>query len=308
MNLEDSEFEWKDEYNIGVDIIDNAHRQLFRIVSRVINNFSDKDFEKNKMTCVEALKYLKSYTVKHFAEEEEYQLKINHPGYSVHKKIHDNMREVVVPALEKDVVSKNYSKESLENFAGVCAGWLTAHVMIEDRAIAGSVSSKWSKDVGENKENRLNDIVRGYSSSLFLMNAELFSKKYTGHRLGRLFCYNNIVEMPDGEIYSVTSAVEYPMLEVIARRLVKQEAFGLDSVMLPLVSEMMKSFNLEVIMALFNAPPDNKESKAIPHDRFYAQYDSVYPEYSMLWKTNCGYLAFTIKNLIKVEAETVDSL
>ena len=75
-NVEQAMFEWKDDYKIGVDIIDNAHKQLFSIVSRILRNFTEADFERNKMTCVEAIKYFKNYTLKNFAEEEEYQIKI----------------------------------------------------------------------------------------------------------------------------------------------------------------------------------------------------------------------------------------
>lgn len=295
MNMDENAFEWKDEYNIGVEVIDNAHKQLFRIVSRIINNFNDSDFEKNKMTCVEALKYLKSYAVKHFAEEEAYQLKIGHPDYRIHKKIHDNMRDVVVPALEKEVVAKGYSKESLEHFIGVCAGWLTAHILIEDRAIAGQTKIKWVRNADENKGNALDGIIRGYASSLFMMNAELFSKNYAGHKLHQLFCYNDVLEAADGAVYSVTTAIEYSMLEVIARRLVSQETLELDCVMLPVLSEMLKSFNMEVMMAFLNEAPARKGSQAIPEKNFYAQFDHVYPDYSMLWRTYCGCMAFTIK-------------
>ena len=34
------------------------------------------DYEKNKITCIEAIKYLKQYTVEHFAQEEAFQLKV----------------------------------------------------------------------------------------------------------------------------------------------------------------------------------------------------------------------------------------
>ena len=120
--MEQEVFEWKEEYEIGVAEIDRAHKQLFSIVNRIINNFMEMDFEKNKMTCMEAIKYLKSYTIKHFAEEEAYQRSINYGGYKVHKKIHDNMRDVVIPALEKEVTAKSYSKDALEHFVGACAG------------------------------------------------------------------------------------------------------------------------------------------------------------------------------------------
>ncbi|MCM1481010.1 MAG: hemerythrin domain-containing protein, partial [Muribaculaceae bacterium] len=94
--MERDMFEWRDEYKIGVPIIDDAHKKLFAIVSRVLKNFADADFEKNKTTCIEALKFFKSFTVQHFAEEEAYQRSINYAGYENHKKVHDNMRDVVV--------------------------------------------------------------------------------------------------------------------------------------------------------------------------------------------------------------------
>ncbi len=292
------EIEWCDEYNIGVDVIDDARRNLFRIVSRIISNFGSHDFDRNKTTCIEAIKYLKTYAAKHFAEEEAYQLKIGYSGYAIHKKIHDNMKNVVIPALEKEMETKGYSKESLEHFAGVCAGWLTAHILIEDRAIVGKEHSKWSRSANESVENALDGIIRGYSTSLFGVNAELLSKRYSGHKLGPLFCYNDVFEMPDGVLYSVTTCIEHSMLETVGRKLVKREVIELDRVMLPLFSEMMKSFNLEVCLAMLNGDLKRVKSAAIPEENFYAQYkDNVYPDYSMIWRTYCGYIAFSTKKL-----------
>lgn len=298
MDLDENSFEWKEEYNIGVDIIDEAHRKLFRMVSRIIGIFSGSDFEKNKMTCIEAIKYLKNYAVKHFAEEEAFQLKIGDPGYKIHKQIHDNMRDVVIPALEKEVVAKGYSKKSLEHFVGVCAGWLSAHVLIEDRAIGGRVKSKWSRNADNGREATLNDIVRSYASDLFSLNADLFSKHYTGHKLDRLFCCNSAILNARGEMYSVTTAIEYPMLEVIARKFVAAEVFEMDAVMLSMLSELLNSFNTEVITALFNQPHTWNSVQTIPEKDFYAMYDErTYPDYSMLWRTYCGNMALAISKM-----------
>lgn len=297
MKIDESIFEWSDEYNIGVEEIDNAHRQLFKIVSRIASNFKDSNFEKNKAICMEAVKYLKSYSVKHFSEEEAYQLEIGYKGFNSHKKMHDNMRNVVIPALEKEMESKSYSKESIEHFLGVCAGWLTAHILIEDRAITGNVTSKFGATADDRSIDKLVDIIRGYSSSLFMMNAELFSKTYTGHKLKKLFCYRDVLEKFDGKTYSIVTAIEYPMLEIIARRFVKQEVLELDGVMRPLLSEMLNSFNTEVSIALFDSTPTFKESNAIPEENFYALYDKVYPEYSLLWRTYCGHFVIAVSRV-----------
>lgn len=295
--MEQEIFEWKDEYEIGVEVVDRAHKQLFSIVNRIINNFTDMDFEKNKMTCIEAIKYLKSYTIKHFAEEEAYQHSINYAGYKVHKKIHDNMRDVVIPALEKEVVAKSYSKESLEHFIGVCAGWLAAHVLIEDQAITGKTRSKWTAAVTENDDiqNTLDVIVRIYIQNLFGMNAELISKNYAGFALTKPFCYNDVFTAEDGKTYSVVSAVEESVLEVIALKFLDAKIFEMNAVMSSLLSEMLKSFNMEIMMAFTNSSLNNTKSKIMPSSEFYASYEKVYPDYTMLWRTSCGYIAFGIK-------------
>ena len=292
--MEQEVFEWKDDYNIGVEKIDSAHKELFSLVNRIINNFMDKNFDKNKMTCVEAIKYLKSYTIKHFAEEEEYQLSINYSGYKTHKKIHDNMRCVVIPALEKEVAIKSYSKESLEHFTGACAGWLAAHVLIEDQAITGKTKSKWRLDADANNEDTLDDIVREYIRGLFRMNANLVSKHYAGHKLGKLFCYNDVVSDSKGTVYSVVTAIEESMLEAVASRLINSAVYELDAVILSMISEMFRSFNMEVMLAYLRDSLAGVESKVIPNEEFYKIYDGVYPECSMLWRTEYGYMAFCI--------------
>lgn len=290
-------FEWKEEYEIGVETIDRAHKQLFSIVNRIIKNFMDMDFEKNKMTCMEAIKYLKSYTVKHFAEEEAYQHSINYAGYKVHKKIHDNMRDVVIPALEREIVAKSYSKESLEHFIGVCAGWLAAHVLIEDQAITGKTHSKWSADIAEedNKVNLLDAIVRTYVNSLFRMNSELVSKNYAGFALTKPFCYNDHFTDDSGRTYLVASAVEESVLEVVALKFLDAKVFEMNAVLSSILAEMMKSLNMEVMMAFTNSQLTNTKSKIMPANEFYASYEKTYPNYTMLWRTQQGYIAFGIK-------------
>ena len=100
----DEVFAWKDQYCVGVEEIDSAHIRLFTIVRRLMKNLFLNDYEKNKRTCIEVVKYLKQYTIEHFAQEEAFQLKIGYGGYPNHKRIHDNMREITIPSLDRKSV------------------------------------------------------------------------------------------------------------------------------------------------------------------------------------------------------------
>ena len=126
------------------------------------------------------------------------------------------------------------------------------------------------------------------------MNASLVSKHYAGHKLRKLFCYNDVVSDSNGAVYSVVTAIEENMLEAVASRLVNSAVYELDAVILSMVSEMFRSFNMEVMLAYLRDLLAGVESKIIPNDEFYKIFEGVYPECSMLWRTECGYMAFCI--------------
>lgn len=292
--MEQAMFEWKDDYKIGVEIIDNAHKQLFSIVSRIIKNFMDADFERNKMTCIEAIKYLKNYTIQHFAEEEEYQRSIGYSGYVNHKKVHDNMRDVVVPALEREITQSCYSRESMEHFVGACAGWLAAHVLIEDQAITGKVPSKWKNVADSEKAQMLEDIFKTINNGSFHISTTLVSEKYQGYELGNLYCYRDKFKTETNEEYTIITAMEQTLLGHIMTSIMNRKVFDLDDVMAPMVKEMFKAFNRDMLSAFLPHTLVNLNSTVLPQNDFYAGFRNVYPDYSMLWRSDYGYIALCI--------------
>lgn len=292
--MEQEWFEWKSDYEIGVPIIDNAHRQLFAIVSRILRNFVDGNFEKNKTTCIEAIKYLKSYTVKHFIEEEAYQREISYAGYENHKKVHDNMREVVIPALERELTANCYSLESMQHFAGACAGWLAAHVLIEDQAITGKVRSKWSDVPAGEDIKKLGDIFKTINDKSLHIPVTLMSEKYTGHRLDDLFCYRDRFRTGDFEEYTVITAIERPLLSKLVLDLLNVKIFDMDEVVSPMVNEMCKALNRDIVSAFLGKTVVNVNSAVLPEEDFYGVFKESYPSYSTLWRARDNYIVLVI--------------
>jgi len=87
--------EWNDRFSIGVEVVDKAHQRLFSIVGKLISLNEDPD--KQQHACREGIKYFKSYTLKHFAEEEAYMQSIQYEQYELHKSLHDDMRDKLLP-------------------------------------------------------------------------------------------------------------------------------------------------------------------------------------------------------------------
>ena len=121
---------WKDEYNIGVDIIDREHKRLFKIINKLFRFTDEKN--KSQWACQEGIKFFKDHAVNHFTEEEEYMASIHYERLGIHMHIHSEFRERTLPALEEELERTDYCADSVEHFLGVCAGWLVGHTLMED--------------------------------------------------------------------------------------------------------------------------------------------------------------------------------
>lgn len=130
------QIQWRDQFNIGVEVIDQAHRRLFAIVQKILDLCEER--HEDKYACVEGIKYFKAYALKHFAEEEAYMRRIGYPGYLAHKRIHDRMEWETLPHLEQSLYDSDFSTEMVHHFIQFCIEWLTGHILTEDRAIIGA--------------------------------------------------------------------------------------------------------------------------------------------------------------------------
>ena len=85
----DTEFEWREEYRLGVDVIDKEHQRLFKIIKKL---YAFKDEEKNRQwACQEGIKFFKTHAVKHFADEEAYMSSIGYEGLERHRLSHQEI-------------------------------------------------------------------------------------------------------------------------------------------------------------------------------------------------------------------------
>ena len=65
----DNQLVWKEEYNIGVDVIDKEHQRLFKIINKLFA--FGKEEKKSQWICQEGIKYFKEHAIKHFTDEEK---------------------------------------------------------------------------------------------------------------------------------------------------------------------------------------------------------------------------------------------
>lgn len=82
-----ADLKWYDFLEIGVDFIDNDHRELLDIMLEVKEAINDG----NNKKCVQLLTSLLEHAREHFSREEEFLEKVKYPKLERHKLYHEKL-------------------------------------------------------------------------------------------------------------------------------------------------------------------------------------------------------------------------
>ncbi|MDP4091436.1 MAG: hemerythrin domain-containing protein, partial [Bacillota bacterium] len=97
---------WKDEYSIGVELIDAQHKHLFEIGNEAYELLNNDTYLDKYDRIVQVLMDLKQYTIYHFKSEEDYMLSISYRKYFSQKVEHEDfikkINEVNLEHIDKD--------------------------------------------------------------------------------------------------------------------------------------------------------------------------------------------------------------
>lgn len=287
------EMEWDARFNIGVASIDKAHRKLFSIVRKLIA--LSKDEKNGPWACAEGIKYFKSYAIEHFTDEEIYMQSIGYKGYQVHKHLHDDMRFKTLPALEKDLTESNYSQESIHHFLGICLGWLTAHIIIEDRAIAGLITNKWKEDhTGEDMsilENALSATIR----EIFRLSTEIVSEHYSGENFGHSMVVRPTYVTTDHKQVQVFIALEESLVLRSVSSMLNMPLNKMDNLVLAAGKELSIRIAEQVgLHCQLSWQYQLENSHFMTQEQFKQSFYAGAFDYSLLFNTGCGYFAFVV--------------
>jgi len=127
---------WRSTYETGNEIVDNDHKEIFKMVEKILeDNFKDRP---DKIRT--SVDFLANYTVRHFGNEERLMDESAYPKTDAHKKQHSDFLQRVGLFIEKiksDVESVNFSMEINK----VIVDWLAEHVMGSDKDLADHYKS-----------------------------------------------------------------------------------------------------------------------------------------------------------------------
>lgn len=288
------EVEWNKQFNIGIDSIDNAHRKLFSIVHKLVH--LSRDENNGQWACAEGIKYFKNYAIEHFADEEAYMRSIGYKNYEIHKRLHDDMRYKTLPALEKELKESNYSQESIQHFLGICLGWLTAHILIEDRAITGKISNRWKTDNAGADMDALESALTVTIQEIFRLQTEIVSEHYNGEDFGTSLIIRLIYHSEVNEKVQIFMIIENSLVLRAVSAMLDLPLTQMDK----LVMNAGKELSLRIAQQLgmhrhLSSQYQLESSHIIAIEQFRKIFYMETIDYSLLLKTEHGYFAFCIK-------------
>ncbi|MCL1805741.1 MAG: bacteriohemerythrin [Clostridiales bacterium] len=125
---------WKESFIIGIEFIDQQHKELCDMVEKLLQIIDGGDVETQKHECVAAIQFLKDYAGRHFAAEEEFQLSIDYSDIIAHKALHRAF-SATVGKLDEKLRESDYSAPAVKEFTGFLTTWLTYHIAGVDQKL-----------------------------------------------------------------------------------------------------------------------------------------------------------------------------
>jgi len=126
-------FVFTDKYRTGIPLIDDEHKELFRIVRKANELIWDEMCYDKYDMIVHILAELKDYTIMHFQDEERYMEKIHYEGLEMQRRAHATFVERLEEVDLEDV--DDNQQEYLVDLVDFLLGWLINHILKMDKQI-----------------------------------------------------------------------------------------------------------------------------------------------------------------------------
>lgn len=275
------QIQWQERFKIGVDVVDQAHRRLFSIVDKIMELYVER--HEDKFACVEGIKYFKAYAIKHFAEEEAYMREIGYPGYLDHKRHHDRMKRETLPKLEQALYDSDFSTQAVQRFIGVCTGWLTGHIIIEDRAITGRTAPA-PLSLGD-EPSLVRAVLLDPLQEMFGQEVQWLGKFSTRDTIVNALYYEMIYSSPEGKRLRFLLVIEEQLLLRAAGLLFGMDFYARNEIVRFAMQEIAQHLIQRAAVSFGTDPTayQLEEDLFLEHEAYEQLFQDQEPQYSLLF-------------------------
>ena len=289
----DNQLVWKDEFNIGIKIIDDEHHNLFTIINRL---FALKEEKRGRKACQEGIKYFKEHALKHFEAEERYMELIAYEELDMHRRLHRSFRENTLPSLERELEREEYSPAAVDHFLAVCVGWIIGHTLTEDRAIAGEKRSTWVDLLPEEELKAMKKVIIKLLDDMFQLKAQVISDSYGGEKFGKGVYYRLVYgREQDEKKWEILLVFEDRILINTVGKIMGVKSDKLDIMLLNAVRYTACQF-VRRVMDYYPSirSYEMTEENLLTYEQFQEIFEKQQPQASLLFDTNQGYFSYCV--------------
>lgn len=292
MKGDDKLIKWSKNYLMGIDKLDEEHKELFRISDQIYNKVMERgDDAKYRLFLMnETLEYMLRYFKRHAKSEEIYMREIGYAGYEFHKMLHDELYNMLLKK-KADIVKRNEcSKKELAELVGDGIGWLLEHIITEDMAIVGkgiSAISSYNSDFEEQLKNVINTNLISFLN--VSANVKIINRNYQGEDFGKVICQKMVYNLGSRQIV-VISGIEKTFLIRVAEMI-----YGTDiEDEMDLVLYSMQTFGANFWRSIGQYFVGNHDLLSLSSNSFIIarsipeELDMLKPEKSLLFDSDMG--------------------
>lgn len=120
--------EWTESLSVGVDIIDEQHKELFRRFGDLVDACHE-GHGKEKIT--ELLRFLDGYVVFHFGEEEKLMQHYGYPGIASHQHEHTSFINRL-QHLKQNIDAQGPTQTLVTQTVRMLLNWIVKHIKSVD--------------------------------------------------------------------------------------------------------------------------------------------------------------------------------
>ncbi|MBI9071388.1 MAG: hemerythrin family protein [Melioribacteraceae bacterium] len=117
---------WDDSYSVGINLIDNQHKKLIRILNKVIEH---SEMDVRSKVVAEVLTEMTSYASYHFESEEKYLVKLGKEELDLHRKEHQFFLKETAEFCFETMNNKQTLPKEVKVFL---RRWLLNHILKSD--------------------------------------------------------------------------------------------------------------------------------------------------------------------------------
>ena len=129
---------WKENLSVGVNEIDNQHKELFNRINNLLDACTrGKGSEEVKRTS----DFLSEYVISHFGTEEKLMNKYNYPDYASHKEKHEKFKKEFAE-LKMKIEKEDTGLLTTIGTNHLLIDWWLNHIGKVDKALGAFLSGK----------------------------------------------------------------------------------------------------------------------------------------------------------------------